>query len=100
MSLIESQIIDVALRVNSHDSIDLPLTAIPIDSQLVDVALTVNPPRSIELLDVTVPSINIVATNTGPRGPQGESGQWVALTQSEYDALNPPDPEVLYVIIQ
>ena len=98
MSLTESQIIDVALRMN--DSIDLPLAIIPIDSQNADVILMVNPPMSIDLLEVTTPTINIVAGNTGPRGPQGDSGQWVALTQNEYDLLNPPDPDVLYVIIQ
>lgn len=71
-----------------------------IDSQIIDVALMVNQPDSIDLLDITTQNVNIVATNTGPRGPQGDSGQWVALTQSEYDLLNPPDPDVLYVIIQ
>lgn len=71
-----------------------------IDSQIIDVALMVNSPDSIDLLEITVPTVNIVATNTGPRGPQGASGQWIALTQNEYDLLNPPDPEILYVIIQ
>jgi hypothetical protein len=70
------------------------------NSQIIDVALQVNPPDSIDLLDVTIPTISIVATNTGPRGPKGDSGQWIALTQNEYDLLNPPDPNVLYVIIQ
>jgi hypothetical protein len=70
------------------------------DSQIVDVALRVNSPESVDLLDVTTPTVSIVATNTGPRGPQGDSGQWVALTQNEYDLLNPPDPDTLYVIIQ
>lgn len=100
MSLIDYKIIDVALRVNSHDSIDLFLTTTPLGSQIVDVALMANPPDSIELLDVTTPTVGIVAMNSGPRGPKGDSGEWVALTQSEYDALNPPDPDVLYVIIQ
>ena len=70
-----------------------------IDSQIVDVALMVNS-DSVDLLEVTTQAVNIVAGNTGPRGPQGDSGQWVALTQNEYDLLNPPDPNVLYVIIQ
>lgn len=71
-----------------------------IDSQIIDVALMVNSPDSIDLLEITTPTVNIVATNTGPRGPQGDSGQWIALTQNEYDLLNPPDPDILYVIIQ
>jgi hypothetical protein len=70
------------------------------DSQIIDVALRVNSPESVDLLEVMTPTVNIVATNTGPRGPQGDSGQWVALTQNEYDLLNPPDPNVLYVIVQ
>lgn len=70
------------------------------DSQIIDVALVVNPPDVIDLFEITTATVNIVATNTGPRGPQGDSGQWIALTQNEYDLLNPPDPDVLYVIIQ
>lgn len=49
-------------------------------------------------LTVTQPDILVVAAgNLGPRGP---AGKWRALTQSEYDLLNPPDPDTLYVIIQ
>jgi hypothetical protein len=70
------------------------------DSQIVDVALRINSPESLDLLEIVIPTVNIVAGNTGPRGPQGASGQWVSLTQNEYDQLNPPDPDVLYVIIQ
>jgi hypothetical protein len=70
------------------------------DSQIVDVALQMNSPDSIDLLEITTATVNIAAANTGPRGPQGDSGQWQALTQNEYDLLNPPDPDILYVIIQ
>lgn len=35
----------------------------------------------------------------GPLGPQGPEGEWVQLTQAAYDALAPPDPAVLYVIV-
>lgn len=70
-----------------------------IESQIIDVALQINP-DSLDLIGVTTQPVTIIAGNAGPRGPQGESGQWTALTQSEYDALNPPDPDVLYVIIQ
>lgn len=36
---------------------------------------------------------------TGPAGPTGPEGQWVSLTQAQFDALNPPDPNTLYVIV-
>lgn len=39
---------------------------------------------------------------TGPAGPQGEQGPpgvWTQVTQAQYDALNPPDPNTLYVVI-
>jgi hypothetical protein len=43
--------------------------------------------------------------DTGAKGPKGDTGaqgpegRWVQLTQAQYDALNPPDPAVLYVIV-
>lgn len=43
------------------------------------------------------PTVKLIAAgNVGPPGPQG---QWVSLTQAEYDALSPPNPETLYVIV-
>lgn len=35
----------------------------------------------------------------GPPGPPGPPGQWTRLTRAQYDALSPPDPETLYVIV-
>jgi hypothetical protein len=35
----------------------------------------------------------------GEVGPPGPSGQWISLTQAEYDALPVKDPAVLYVIV-
>jgi Collagen triple helix repeat (20 copies) len=35
----------------------------------------------------------------GAQGPQGNPGQWVQLTQAQYNALSPPDANTLYVII-
>lgn len=55
--------------------------------------------QTIDLDLVEEPGLIVVATgNIGPRGPEGPQGQWMALTQAEYDALT-PDPDVLYVII-
>ena len=64
---------------------------------------------STTLVEVEVPTpaatVEVEAGFTGPQGPQGEVGPqgppgvWEQLTQAEYDALSPPDPETLYVII-
>ena len=35
----------------------------------------------------------------GPQGPMGPQGQWDSLTQAEFAALSPPNPDTLYVII-
>ena len=35
----------------------------------------------------------------GPAGPTGLPGEWTQVTQVEYDALSPPDPNTLYVVI-
>lgn len=54
----------------------------------------------IEVLVEADPEILIVGSgNMGPQGPAGADGQWLALTQAEYDALSPPDPQTLYVIV-
>lgn len=47
-------------------------------------------------------AVTVIAASkgpTGPPGPPGPPGQWESLTQAEFDALNPPDPDTLYVII-
>ena len=33
-------------------------------------------------------------------GPAGADANWEAITQSAYDALDPPDPNTLYVIVE
>ena len=56
--------------------------------------------QTIDLDLVDEPGFIVVASgNIGPQGPPGDPGQWVSLTQAEYDALVTPDPNTLYVII-
>lgn len=76
--------------------IDLTVTA-----EKQDIDVSVEPQRVIEVQTPITAGIEVVlAGNIGPPGPPGLAGQWLSLTQSEYDALDPPDPDVLYVIIQ
>lgn len=35
----------------------------------------------------------------GPQGVQGIPGPWTQVTQAQYDALSPPDPATLYIVI-
>jgi hypothetical protein len=57
------------------------------------IAVTVTRPPGLEVSLAAGPG------PVGPPGPQGPPGQWAALTQAAFDALSPPDPDVLYVII-
>ena len=63
-----------------------------------DISVTIEELKSVEIETLQVPGFIVVASgNIGPRGP---AGKWEALTQTEYDLLNPPDPDTLYIIIQ
>lgn len=41
----------------------------------------------------------ITAVQPGAAGTTGPPGQWVQLTQAQYNALSPPNPTTLYVIV-
>lgn len=76
----------------------MSLADIQIVAQKEDIFVTVMTPPPVELQTATVPGTQvIVAGNLGPPGPPG---QWVSMTQAEYDALDPRDPETLYVIVE
>lgn len=63
-----------------------------------DILVSVDSLQTIQVETPTNPDVLVIAAgNVGPRGP---AGKWEAMTQSEYDALNPPDPDTLYIIIQ
>ena len=49
--------------------------------------------------ELTPDVILVGSSQLGPQGPPGPPGEWTALTQAEYDTLNPPDPDMLYIII-
>ena len=49
--------------------------------------------------DSTVPGPTGSDGPTGPTGPPGPPVNFVVLTQAEFDALSPPDPDTLYVIV-
>lgn len=60
------------------------------------IDITLSPPPSVDLvIDLNPDAIIVLAGNVGPPGPQG---QWVSMTQAEYDLII-PDPDVLYVIV-
>lgn len=102
----------VTVAVNS----DTELT-IDIDTKVVEVVrnpveLTIDFPVAPDLIigmpgptgppgaASTVPGPQGPAGPVGPTGPEGPQGQWLSLTQAEYDALDPPDPDILYVIVE
>lgn len=63
-----------------------------------EVVVSVEPSKMRSIQMSTTPDVIVIAAgNVGPPGPEGK---WEALTQNEYDLLNPPDPDTLYVIIQ
>jgi hypothetical protein len=65
-----------------------------------DVQITFVDADEMTLQLVQTPDVVIDASaSLGPQGPPGPVGPWMSLTQAEYDALDPPDPDVLYVII-
>lgn len=49
-------------------------------------------------LDVSSETIALDTGGAGPTGLSGVTGEIVALSQTEYDALSPPDPANLYII--
>ena len=67
--------------------------------EIEEINVTVEPTPEIVLLKSAPDVIIVGSASLGPQGPVGPPGQWTALTQAEYDALNPPDPEMLYLII-
>lgn len=84
---------------------ELQLTA----AKVVDVSVTLQSQPTVTLQTTDIPTTQIIAAGNvgapGPQGPpgapgpEGPQGEWVALTQAEYDALIPKDPETLYVIV-
>lgn len=77
-----------------------------------DVLITVEKSVGVDVRSMIRPDLKVIlAGNVGPRGvqgdtgvagpigPEGPQGQWTALTQAQYDALSPPDPDTLYVIV-
>lgn len=71
------------------------------ETETEEVKVIVNEEPSVINLTVDPePDVIIVGSaQVGPQGPPGPPGQWISMTQAEYDALDPPDPEVLYVIV-
>lgn len=66
--------------------------------QIADVSVRLLDPSTADVVSVNNPDVVVItAGNIGPRGP---AGKWEALTQNEYDLLNPPDQDTLYIIIQ
>jgi hypothetical protein len=91
----------------------MSLTDLQIVAQKDDVLVSVESPPPISLTKVTTPDLLVIAAGNvgptgppgatgpeGPIGPEGPQGKWVSLTQAEYNALDPPDADTLYVIVE
>jgi hypothetical protein len=77
---------------------------ITVEPEIKEIAITVaDDLPSTELIVESLPDVIVLGSgNLGPpgsQGPPGPQGQWVSLSQAEYDALDPPDSETLYVIV-
>lgn len=77
---------------------------ITVESEIKEIAITVaDELPSTELTVQSFPDVIVLASgNMGPpgaMGPMGPQGQWMSLTQAQYDALDPPNPDTLYVIV-
>jgi len=78
-----------SIEVNSETELTLDLA-----TQIIGVTQ-----KGIEI-SIDVPEApDIIVGMPGPTGPPGPQGQWEALTQAQYDALDPPDFDTLYVIV-
>jgi len=75
-----------------------PEVDIIITAEKKDISVTIEPLKATIIETPITPDVLIVAA--GNVGPPGPAGKWKALTQDEYDLLSPPDPDILYVIIQ
>lgn len=58
-----------------------------------EIHVSVEPVNSVSV-KVDPPTVYTVAA-----GNIGPPGRWTQMTQAEYDALSPPNPHMLYVII-
>ena len=77
---------------------------VTVEPEIKEISITVaDPLPSTELILESFPDVIVLASgNMGPpgsMGPPGPQGQWEALTQVDYDALDPPNPDTLYVIV-
>lgn len=77
---------------------------VTVEPEVKEISITVSDEiPSTELTVQSFPDVIVLASgNMGPpgsTGPMGPQGQWFSLTQAQYDALDPADPDVLYVIV-
>ena len=70
-------------------SADTPVTTVVIDEDNI-----------IEVIDAS-PSVEITEENTSVTviGVPQAFNPWITLTQAQYDALDPPDPSTLYIVV-
>ena len=71
---------------------------IQVTAQKDDILVTVVKPAPVQFTVASIPGMQVIAA--GNIGPPGPAGQWVSMTQAEYDALTELDPETLYVIVE
>jgi len=86
-----------AINLSGPDVMAISSVPVQVVALKDEILVTVAQPPSVQILAASVTGMQVIAA--GNVGPPGPPGQWISMTQAEYNALVEIDPDTLYVIV-